>query len=358
MKNTTTAILFVIMIAFIGCGESKTSEKRSMETSYEDGVYTSTHFEEKWPPSESAKIKAYTLTLDLGGGVSMKLVKIPAGTFMMGSPAGEKDRFSDEGPQHKVTLTKPFYMGVYEVTQEQYEAITGKNPWKGEIYAKENPAHAASYISWDDAVAFCKALSRKTGKDVRLPTEAEWEYACRAGTATRFSHGDDGDYSQLGDYAWYNANAWDKGEQYAHAVGRKKPNAFGLYDMHGNVWEWCSDYWGEKYANADARDPQGPASGSARVLRGGSWGSAPLCCRSASRNWDNPDLRFYNVGFRVAVSSGRVHLHLTPTARGVCPECERLRMPAARQDASPGAVPGPFPCVGRPNLRCRAGWVW
>jgi sulfatase modifying factor 1 len=144
------------------------------------------------------------------------------------------------------------------------------NPWKDEYSAKEGVNYPATCVSWNDAVAYCKKLSEKEGKTYRLPTEAEWEYACRAGTETAWSFGDD--EKELGDYAWYKENAWELGEKYAHQVGLKKPNAFGLYDMHGNVSEWCHDYFSKVYyKQSPAQDPPGPASGSYRVLRGGSW---------------------------------------------------------------------------------------
>ena len=142
----------------------------------------------------------------------------------------------------------------------------GTEPWWG----KEGPNYPATYVSWNDAVAYCKKLSEKEGKTYRLPTEAEWEYACRAGTKTAWSFGND--EKVLGDYAWYEENADDIGEEYAHQVGLKKPNAFGLYDTHGNVFEWCHDYYEEDYyQQSPTNDPQGPESGSFRVLRGGSW---------------------------------------------------------------------------------------
>ena len=243
------------------------------------------------PTSGPASQPVKELTLDLGNKVTMKLVSIPSGKFMMGSPASEKDRFDSEGPQHEVTISKAFYMGGYSVTQEQYEQIMGKNP--SQFKGAQNPVEN---VSWDDAVEFCKKLSQKTGKTVRLPTEAEWEYACRAGSKTRFSYGDDNDYANLGDYAWYDKNSDKK----THPVGQKKPNAWGLYDMHGNVWQWCSD-WYDSYANAKNTDPQGPASGTSRVLRGGSWYNLPQNCRSARRSWNDPDDRFHNFGFRVVV---------------------------------------------------------
>ena len=240
------------------------------------------------------------LALDLGGGVTMKLAPILAGTFLMGSLKTEKGRDDDEGPQHEVTISRPFYMGVTEVTQVQWKAVMGTEPWNGKPNAKPGADHAASYISWDNATVFCKTLSKTSGKSVRLPTEAEWEYACRSGSRTRFCYGDDGDYANLGDYAWFRSNAYDKGEKYAHAVGRKKPNAWGLHDMYGNAWEWCADRAGS-YANAKSTDPKGPNSGVNRVLRGGGWGSPPAYCRSASHSRNVPVYRGDGIGFRVAV---------------------------------------------------------
>ena len=222
------------------------------------------------------------LNLDLGGGVTMKLALIPAGKFMMG----------EVEHQHEVTLSKPFYMGVTEVTQAQYEAIMGTNP--SHFKGATNPVDR---VSWDDATEFCKKLSEKTRRAVRLPTEAEWEYACRAGSKTRFCFGDAEEGFE--DYGWYGANSGNT----THPVGQKKPNAWGLYDMHGNVWEWCSDWYGE-YAAGQAADPTGPAKGEDRVLRGGCWGDGPQACRLARRNWSGPDGRYGNFGLRVVVVVG------------------------------------------------------
>jgi formylglycine-generating enzyme required for sulfatase activity len=231
--------------------------------------------------------------LDLGGGVTMKLVLIRPGKFMMGSPDSEKGRVDNEGPQHEVTISKPFYMGVTEVTQAQYEAIMSANPstFKGETNPVEN-------VSCNDATAFCKKLAEKTRQAVRLPTEAEWEYACRAGSKNKFCFGDADE--GLGDYAWYHANSGGM----THPVGQKKPNAWGLYDMHGNLWEWCSDWYAQNYAHAKAVDPQGPASGMFRVLRDGSWRCGPELCRSADRGGGlSPSGGDY--GFRVTLRKPR-----------------------------------------------------
>jgi sulfatase modifying factor 1 len=234
------------------------------------------------------ELPSITNTLD------MTFKEIPAGTFMMGSPDTEKDRQDDEH-QHKVTISKAFYMQTTEVTQGQWKEVMGTEPWKGEQYVKEGPNNAATYVSWNDAVAYCKKLSDQERKTYRLPTEAEWEYACRAGTETRWSFGDD--EKALGDYAWYPENAWDIDEKYAHQVRQKKPNAFGLYDMHGNVFEWCHDYYGEDYyKQSSEKDPTGPTSGSSRVLRGGSWSNLSRYTRSAGR--DRRDAVFYG-GFRL-----------------------------------------------------------
>jgi len=231
-----------------------------------------------------------SLTLDLGNGVTMKLVRIRPGKFVMGSPDSEQGHDPREGPQHEVIITKPFYMGVTEVTQAQYEAVMGTNPSK--FKGATNPVET---VSWNDATEFCKKLSEKTRQAARLPTEAEWEYACRAGIKTGFSFGDADD--GLGDYAWYNANSGGT----THPVAKKKPNAWGLYDMHGNVWEWCADWCGD-YPKGAVTDPQGPAAGTSRVLRGGGWGYVPTYCRAAYRDFSIPDFRSDVYGFRCAMT--------------------------------------------------------
>jgi formylglycine-generating enzyme required for sulfatase activity len=203
----------------------------------------------------------------IANSIGMKFNEIPAGTFLMGSPKTEKDR-EDNETQHAVTISKSFYMQTTEVTQGQWKAVMGTEPWKGEDDVKEGSNYPATYVSSDEALAYCKKLSEKEGKKYRLPTEAEWEYACRAGTKTTWSFGND--EKVLGDYAWYAKNAYYADEQYAHQVGLKKPNPFGLFDMHGNVRNWCHDFYGKDYyKQSPAKDPTGPASGSFRVLRGG-----------------------------------------------------------------------------------------
>jgi len=242
------------------------------------------------------------LTVDLGDGVTMRLVLIPAGKFTMGSPDDEDFRDIDEGPRRRVKITKPFYMGVYEVTQAQWKAVMGTKPWKDSEYAQENPDNAANCITWEDAMEFCRQLGQKTNQTVRLPTEAEWEYACRAGSKTRFHYGDDLDYLSLGDYAWHSKNAWDMDDKYPHPVGCKAPNAWDLYDMYGNVWEWCSDWWQDGYKKLSTKDPAGPASGSCRVLRGGAFCAAGPDCRSANRYGNSPVHVWYGNGLRVVIA--------------------------------------------------------
>ncbi len=218
----------------------------------------------------------------------MKFVLIPAGEFLMGSPESEEYREDDE-QQHRVRITKPFYLGVHEVTQEQYQRVMGENP--SEFKGANLPVEQ---VSWEDAVEFCRKLSEKEGKTYRLPTEAEWEYACRAGSAARYCFGDD--ESQLGQYAWYDANS----DVATHPVGGKLPNDWGLHDMHGNVWEWCQDWYGD-YPSEDVTDPTGPKEGSDRVFRGGSWLRDAVLCRSAYRGKGKPTLRYDVLGFRVSL---------------------------------------------------------
>ncbi len=240
--------------------------------------------------------------VELTNSVDMKLKLIPAGTFMMGSAEPEVGRSQNE-TQHRVTLTKPYYLGTTEVTQGQWESVMGTTPWKGQKQVQEGSNNAASNISWYDAVEFCRKLSAMERKTYRLPTEAEWEYACRGGTTTAYSFGSNA--AQLSDYGWWGGfagNGNSQTEHYAHAVGLNRANAFGLYDMHGNVWEWCSDWYGDYTASAQM-DPPGPATGSYRVGRGGGWGSNVWSCRSARRYRDTPDYRISDLGFRVALSS-------------------------------------------------------
>jgi formylglycine-generating enzyme required for sulfatase activity len=242
-------------------------------------------------------------------GLNTTLVWIPPGDFTMGSPKEEKDRSDDEN-QVQVTLTKGFWLGQHEVTQAEWQRVMLNTPWRGEKYVKEGDDYPATCMSWDDAIRFCEKLT-ETERDVgrlperwkyTLPTEAQWEYACRGGTKSRFSFGDDD--SELTEYAWFTKNADDAGEKYAHQVGQKKPNPWGLNDMHGNVWEWCRDVYAKELPGGT--DPEVFVGGSGRVDRGGSWYDTARSCRSAYRSGFTPDSRDYYLGFRVAaVPSGK-----------------------------------------------------
>jgi formylglycine-generating enzyme required for sulfatase activity len=250
------------------------------------------------PKETGAPVK---MALDCGDGATLELVEIPAGTFIMGSPESEARRGDDE-VQHRVTLTQSFYMGTHEVTQAQYRAIMGTNPsgFRGDNLPAER-------VSWEDAAEFCLRLPEKTGRTVRLPTEAEWEYACRAGTTTPFNTGSTISTDQA------NYHGGDRNEVYwdeTVPVGWYPPNAWGLYDMHGNVLEWCSD-WHGGYDIGNSVDPQGAATGMYRVVRGGWWDreSGSRYCRSAWRGAGDTGSDSYVrarvgvVGFRVAVSA-------------------------------------------------------
>ena len=219
-------------------------------------------------------------------GIHLRL--IPAGEFDMGSPDTEQYRFIDE-TLHHVKISKPFYMGKCEVTQAQWKAIMGNNPsnWQGDNLPVEE-------ISWNDAQDFLK----KAGDGFRLPTEAEWEYACRAGSKVRWGHGDEQD--KLKDYAWYIDNSDTK----THEVGTKLPNAWKLYDMHGNVYEMCSDWYGEKYfeeCKDGITDPAGPENGEGRAAHGGAWSHCFISARCADREKFKPDIKNNYIGIRVAL---------------------------------------------------------
>ncbi len=204
---------------------------------------------------------------EVTNSIGMRFRHIPAGTFRMGSEFGEPD----ELPVHAVRITKPFRLGVTEVTQNQWETVMGNKP----SYIFESPDHPVEMVSWNDAAAFCRRLSETDDEyDYRLPTEAEWEYACRAGTKGDF-------YGPVDEIAWHLENSGDT----THRVATKRPNPWGLYDMSGNVHEWCQDWYGaEYYRDLPAKDPAGPATGERRVLRGGSVLSYPSMCRSTERS--------------------------------------------------------------------------
>ena len=235
----------------------------------------------------------------------IKMVRIKPGTFVMGSPESEPGRQIDE-VQHTVKITKAFYLSQTPITQAQWKAVMGNNP--SNFQGDDLPVEC---VSWDDAVAFCQKLSAREHKKYRLPTEAEWEYACRAGTMTEYYTGNG--TAALDRAGWYggNSNYIPVESMFfgtttttgagTHPVAQKVPNAWGLYDMHGNVWQWCSDYVGEY--TGDAENPTGPTTGRYRVLRGGSWYANPQLCRSAYRCDNVPDRRGSDFGFRIALDS-------------------------------------------------------
>jgi formylglycine-generating enzyme required for sulfatase activity len=272
--------------------------------------------------------------------LGMKLVRIPAGTFTMGSPDKEDGRLANERPLHEVTIPEPFFLGACPVTKGQfaafvtdagylteaeedgrggwgynaatrkYEGLDPQYTWRNTGW-EQTDEHPVVNVTWDDARKFCAWLSKKEGKAYELPTEAEWEYACRAGTSTRFWCGDKDDdlrgnanladatfKENYPDAAW--AVSWDDGYPFTSPVGAFKPNPWGLYDMQGNVWQWTADRYGQ-YENTSFKDPKGPDSGELRVLRGGSWGDGPRSCRSAHRLGNGSGYRYDFVGFRVVL---------------------------------------------------------
>jgi formylglycine-generating enzyme required for sulfatase activity len=294
-------------------------------------------------------------TAAISNSLGMRLALIPAGEFLMGSPDSDKDSEDAEKPQHRVRITRPFYLGATEVTVGQFRRVvesagyrteaerdgkggSGWNETKGEFeqdpkYTWRNPSfaqtdeHPVTNVSWNDALAFCNKLSeleglkpyypfgagsQSGGDGYRLPTEAEWEYACRAGTTTRYWSGDDPEtLATVGNVADATAKAkylgWDRtitgrdGFIYTAPVGQFRPNAFGLYDMHGNVWEWCWDgYAADSYKQSPPADPAGPSQATDRVIRGAGWSDFPRHARSANRHRVAPDFRNLNLGFRVA----------------------------------------------------------
>ena len=240
-------------------------------------------------------------TFLLPGGIQLDLVWISAGSFTMGQREKEKDAYPNkETPQHPVTLSNGFWMGKYEVTKEQWRSVMGNEPWKGHRYVSDDPGSPAVYITWGDALAFTTKLATTTKRNFRLPTEAEWEYACRSGTTTRFYWGDDLDYEKIDHQAWWMGNTLITDNKYARSVGLLPPNFWGLYDMNGNVSEWCQD-WHGYYYDGLAFDPVGAASGEHRVLRGGSWLCIGGHCRSSRRHHESPSIHKSDIGFRVVL---------------------------------------------------------
>ena len=276
-----------------------------------------TALKERYAALEAALGPPPALALELGGGIKMELVLVKAGEFEMGSNDGR----GEEKPVHKVKLSRPYYLGKYEVTVAQFRTFAEAAKYKteaeksGSAFAfkdarwvdvkginwrtpgfPQEETHPVCTITWHDAQEFLNWATKKTGRKIALPTEAQWEYACRAGSTSKFSAGEkESDLEQVG---WIGKNSGQR----TNLTGQKKPNAWGLYDMHGNVWEWVQDHFSDKYyTEAQPVDPQGPARGSARVLRGGGWRVDPESCRSARRHRGNSADRSADVGFRVAL---------------------------------------------------------
>ena len=254
-----------------------------------------------------------TDTLVTVNSIGMKFIAIPSGSFLMGVGDGVRGAYDSEKPQHAVTITKPFHIGKYEVTQAEWEAVMGSNPYTldrsnsfynlpGMAARITRPDHPAT-VSWDDAQQFIARLNAKEGHNrYRLPTEAEWEYAARAGTTTAYSFGDNAD--DLNRYAWF-------GEDFArggtHPVGKKLPNPWGLYDVHGNAWEWVQDYYSDSYyRESPSSDPRGPAAGRQHVVRGGSWHQTSDSWRSSFRKPYPPTYRGISIGFRLVMDVDHV----------------------------------------------------
>ncbi len=287
------------------------------------------------------------LPIEITNSIGMKLALIPPGEFTMGSPREliqqelktpgiedwYKDRLPGEGPQHLVRITRPFYFGVYLVTQEEYQRVMGINPsefsaagkGKGKVAGEDTRRCPVENVSWNDALEFCRKLSnlpeeRSAGRTYQLPSEAQWEYACRAGGAGRFSFSPGGnavpkesENNRLCDYGWFDGNSSGR----THPVGEKKPNAWGLFDMHGNVWEWCQDWYGKDYyAKSPVDDPAGPLAGTYRVCRGGGCRVPAWRCGSASRGNREPGLHYGGLGFRVAQVLKDLGVENVPGAAG------------------------------------------
>jgi len=233
--------------------------------------------------------------VELEGGERIEFVYIPPGKLVMGSSENESGRQSDEGPQREVQITRGFYLGKFEVTQQQWTAVMGNNPSVFKTLPKPENLPVES-VSWYECQEFIARLDSLFDGNFRLPSEAEWEYACRAGTSSKYYWGDFMTRNGTSDYSWANSRSMAM----PHPVGEKKPNNWGLYDMSGNVWEWCSDWYGS-YLSEETIDPKGPEMGTYKVFRGGSWYDFRDAHRSANRHKHAPDLKFTAIGLRLVL---------------------------------------------------------
>ncbi len=319
MKSTGLLICLAVGVACLPLAGSKSDEQGT------DTPPPKPDASDKFIGKEAGQVRD-------DNGLKMKLVWCPPGSLTMEEveiveePVIREDEEDEAAPKTrrvknitpvKVLLTRGYWLGKYEVTQSEWKLVMETEPWKGRGYTKEGPDFPATWVSWSDATDFCRALTeqeRQAGRlpndwEYVLPTEAQWERACRARTETKYSFGDD--ESKLGDYAWFTDNAWKSSEQYAHQVGQKKPNPWGIFDMHGNVWEWCRDVYAKNLPGG--RDPEvkpdeiaGSLNRDPRVNRGGAWdGSSANHCRSAFRRRERPAHRGNRVGFRVALGAVR-----------------------------------------------------
>ena len=255
-------------------------------------------------PNEFTKESTEEITVELHAGETMAFVWIEPGSFAMGSSPAAAGRSSDEMPQREVVISKGFYLGKYEITQSQWMAVMGTAPWTGKKHVQRHRDHPAVYISWTAVQELLFRLNEGAGEQLyRLPSEAEWEYACRAGTDTRWFFGDDGNL--LEQYAWFIDNGPRAGLSYAQPVGGKLPSPWGLYDVYGNAWEWVQDWYHPAYAGGPHADPAGLATGTARVMRGGGFVNEARNVRSAKRFSHEPSLRFSAIGARLVRTKDR-----------------------------------------------------
>ena len=295
-------------LTFVGATWQTYSTSVAFELSSGDGLKT-VYFQVRNGAGESAamsdtiSLQETEVTILLPGDVPLTMTRVPGATYSMGRNDSEQDSFDSESPQHSVSVPG-FWMAKYEITKRQWQAVMNTTPWSGNGYVLNNLDSPAVFVSWDNAKAFITALNTWTGDAFRLPSEAEWEFACRAGTTTRFYWGDDGTYYDGDAYTWWIYTAWDANEAYAHVVGQLLPNALGLYDMSGNAFEWCEDDWHADYTGAVANGSAwvGTVPSTDKVVRSGSWYSPGNECRSASRNFYANDFTSYLIGFRIAWS--------------------------------------------------------
>ena len=301
MSRKAVGFCVLVCLLLVGCGSQDAGGVKVAEA--KQSPVEPVKVAEKAPNQEKAVASPKG---EFTNSIGIEFANIPAGKFLMGSPETEKERIQDE-TQHEVTLTQGFRMGVHEVTQAQYELVMGQNPshFKGATLPVEE-------VSYKDALAFCQKLSdlpaeKVAGRKYRLPTEAEWEYACRAGTSTPFHFGNElnGTQANCNGYSCYGTSQKGPFLGKTSPVGSYPANAWGLYDMHGNVWEWCADRYGN-YPEGPVTDPSGSKGGSYCVYRGGSWICVAADCRSANRPGSDPSDRNCGYGFRLALSSSGI----------------------------------------------------